>query len=196
MIRRILLDIDDTSNSFTMHVLRLLGCDVGDFDYHKFPTHVGYDIIAAYEELKPPGARSFTVSEFWDSITRDIWANCPTAREFNLILGHAEALVGQDNVCVLTSPTIDPECLAGKLEWIQKNFPRWLHRQFLIGPRKHFCARPDALLIDDNDEQVRRFREHGGQALLVPRPWNSMHGTDTLPYLMEQFDRLTIQRVY
>ena len=92
----------------------------------------------------------------------------------------------------MTSPTIDPDCLAGKLEWIHEFTPRWMHRQYLVGPRKQFCAHREALLIDDADKNVNTFREWGGQALLVPRPWNSMHALamHTPEYLSAQFDSL------
>jgi hypothetical protein len=186
MIRRVFLDVDDTLNSFTLNVLRQFGCQIGDFDYHLFPD-VGYDILTAYHLLKPADAPELSKTQFWNKIKRETWATCPKSPQFGLILGFAEQLVGQENVCILTAPTIDPDSLAGKLEWIQATLPRWLHRQFLVGPPKHFCARPDSLLIDDNDDKVDRFRECGGQAFLVPRPWNSARDIDTTEALLEFF---------
>ena len=53
--------------------------------------------------------------------------------------------------------------------------------------RKHFCARPDALLIDDSDHNVEAFLAHGGQAILVPRPWNPLHCMPTLTFLDDAF---------
>ena len=65
-----------------------------------------------------------------------------------------------------------------------------MQRQFLIGPSKHLCAKPGVLLIDDSDKNVAAFQEQGGSSLLVPRPWNSLHGRDPMSYLGEQFGRL------
>lgn len=190
MIRRIFLDVDDTLNSFTMYVLGRMGCPVGQFSYDQFPNDCGYDILGAYNRLRPSGYCEVTKPQFWNSITRDVWAGAPKSKEFDFIIEQSEHLVGYDNICILTSPTIDPDSLAGKLEWIHKNLPNYLHRQFLVGPCKHFCARPDSLLIDDSDEKVNKFREHGGHAILVPRPWNSLRDVNTQQHLNIEFYNL------
>ncbi|REJ65602.1 MAG: hypothetical protein DWQ31_16820 [Planctomycetota bacterium] len=187
--QRILLDLDGVCNRSPMSFLKYVGCPVDDYSYRDYPVGCGWDLVEAANRLHP--SRKFSVGEFWDTIDRRAWATAPESAEFKWLLGHCEALVGRKSICILTSPTIDPDCLAGKLEWIHSHFPKWMHRQFLIGPRKHFCARPDALLIDDADHNVAAFREHGGQAILVPRPWNSLIGTDTFQHLAEQFDALS-----
>jgi 5'(3')-deoxyribonucleotidase len=97
--------------------------------------------------------------------------------------------VSEVPICILTGPTKDPECLAGKYEWITTVLPPYLHRQYLIGPRKQFCAHPEALLIDDSDDNVKAFRGAGGHAILVPRPWNSLHALNTTEYLQREFGR-------
>ena len=182
---RILLDLDDVCNRFTMYALKQVGCPIDEFDYRDFNPAWGWDIVCAANALHP--TREFTPAEFWGSLDRDVWASVPESGEFETLLRRCEALVGPENVCILSSPTLDPDCLAGKLEWIQTHFPRRMHRQFLIGPRKHFCARPDALLIDDGDHNVEAFRAHGGQAILVPRPWNSLHYMPTETHLHDAF---------
>lgn len=35
--------------------------------------------------------------------------------------------------------------------------------------------RPGRVLIDDNDTNCAKWREHGGTAILFPQPWNSDH---------------------
>lgn len=188
--KRIFIDLDDTLNSFTMPVLRFFGCPVGVYDYHRFPVEVGYDMLAAYEKLKPEGLPTYDVPTFWDRVGRQVWASVPMSREFDVILDLATQHVDQDRIGILTSPTKDPNCLAGKLDWIHMYLPSWLWRQYSIGPRKHFCARADSLLIDDSDEQVNMFRKEGGQAILVPRPWNSLHGVNTAKHISAEFNRL------
>ena len=42
--------------------------------------------------------------------------------------------------------------------------------------------------IDDSDKNVDEFEAHGGQVLLVPRPWNSLQGVDTKEELADAFD--------
>jgi len=171
---RIFLDLDDVCNCFTLYALRQVGCIVGNHDYHLYNHHWGWDIVKAANHLHPDPRRYFTKQSFWELIKREHWARVPWSMEFLPLLRRCIELVSQDNVCILSCPTLDPDCLAGKLEWIRDFMPKDMQRQYLIGPRKHFCASPNALLIDDSDDNVTAFRIHGGQAILMPRPWNSL----------------------
>lgn len=170
---RIFLDLDDVCNRFTMYALRMVGCPVDSWSYRDFNPEWGWDIVKAANTLHP--TRRFTVADFWNSIGREVWANVHVSEEFIHLLADGIAYVGIENVCILSCPTLDPDCLAGKVEWIHSHVPKPMQRQYLIGPRKHFCARPDALLIDDSDANVQAFRQHGGQAILMPRPWNVLY---------------------
>lgn len=178
MITRVLFDLDDVLNSFTLPTLQWFGCDVGPYDYHIFPD-VGYDIVAAYNKLKPDDRPEYTTEEFWQLVGRGVWANAPKSREFDDLLGLAEAIVGRENIGIVTAPTDCPESLAGKLVWIQRHMPPWMHKQFMVGHPKEWCANKHTLLIDDREENCRRFQEAGGNAYLLPRPWNSKRGIDT-----------------
>ena len=182
---RIFLDQDDVCNTFTMYALHQLGCKVSATDYAAYPRHVGYDIVAA----NWLGGQQYTVPDFWNSIGREVWATVPESEVFPRLLEKAARLVGRENVCIATSPTKDPDCLAGKLEWIHRHFPAWMHRQYVLTPRKHFLARPGAVLIDDNEENIRQFEAHGGSGVLMPRPWNSAWGREPLVYLEENLRR-------
>lgn len=183
ILTRIFLDLDDVLNQFTMQALAHVGCCVNAESFDDFKPEWGFDIIKAANELHPCKESPYTPASFWSMFSRDDWRNLPESAEFEFLLRQSEALVGRENVCILTTPILDPDCAAGKIEWIYNHCPKWLHRQYLIGPMKHMCARPDALLIDDSDKNVEAFRAHGGQAILVPRPWNSYHGWDTMEYL-------------
>lgn len=189
MILNILLDVDDTLNKFTMSALRYFTGrhDLTDADH---PCPGDYDLIRAASALV---GRPLTKPEFWDFFPRDFWASLPKSDEFDMILDFAESF-GRENVCILTAPTIDPMCLAGKLDWIHENLPEWLHRQFLMGPRKHFCAHPQALLVDDANKNVNAFRAAGGKAVLVPRMWNTLYDTSTTPYLERKFAKYVPER--
>jgi hypothetical protein len=195
MITRILLDVDDVCNRFTMTALWHVGCEVDPMNDRTHPGGGSYDIVGCANKMF--GYERFTKQKFWDSFPRRFWATVPPSVEFSMLLGCCEQLVGQENICLLTSPTIDPECPAGKLEWIHEFMPRWLHRQNQIGACKQFCAHPEALLIDDADKNVNKFREWGGQTLLVPRPWNSQHAISgsTPEYLVAQFGRLMDEKL-
>jgi hypothetical protein len=187
MIRRIFIDLDDVCNMFTMYALRSVGCSVR-LDYADYPAECGYDIVAAANYLL--NAPRYTINAFWDAIARDMWATIPRSTIFPWVVDVAESLVGRENVCIATSPTKDPDCLAGKLEWIHRNMPDWMWRQYSITPRKYLLARPDSLLIDDNQENIHKFETHGGHGIVVPRPWNSLSGRDPLDHVRNELRRL------
>ncbi len=170
---RIFLDLDDVLNQFTLWALQRVGCPVGPWSYELFKPKWGFDIVRAANALHPNEV--FTEESFWGSIGRSVWACAPRSEHADELLSLCAAYVGRENVFILSSPTLDPECLAGKLEWIQDELPRWIQRQYMFGPRKWICANPRALLIDDSDVNVCSFRGVGGQAITVPRPWNSLH---------------------
>lgn len=188
-IRQIFLDMDDVLNTCTMYGLHYVGCSVDPLEYNEFNPDWGFDIVNAANHLHPN--RQFTEDEFWGLIDRRFWATIPESRECQWLLDVSAALVGKENVCILSSTTRDPDCLAGKLDWIQAVLPPWMHRQYLLGPQKHFCARSDTLLIDDRDYNVDKFREAGGHAILVPRLWNSLHEQETMVWLVNELAKYT-----
>ena len=175
-ITEILIDLDDTLNSFTMPALNEVGCPVGPYEYSAFDPTWGMDIVTAANNLYP--GCTFTKKEFWDSLSEEFWANVPISREADRFLSYCEFLVGKENVCILTAFHLSFEqsyVAAAKADWIKHFLPPWLHGSFLIGPNKKFCAHPGALLIDDSSSNVQRFKEGGGQAITVPRPWTLLH---------------------
>lgn len=191
-IKTIFLDQDDVLNQFTMQALAHVGCYVNTESFDDFNPEWGFDIIKAANALHL--CRKFTLASFWKCFSRNDWRDLPKSAEFEFLLQQSEALVGRENICILTFPILDPDCAAGKIEWIYNHCPKWLHRQYLIGPPKHFCARPDALLIDDSDANVTAFRAHGGQTILMPRPWNSLHGVNAAKRLKGAFRLLSYQK--
>ncbi len=53
----------------------------------------------------------------------------------------------------------------------------WVYDRTIISyAPKSLLAGPDTLLIDDKDENITEFRAGGGHGILVPRPWNKLHG--------------------
>ena len=80
---RILLDLDDVCNRFTMYALKQVGCPVDELAYRDFNPAWGWDIVAAANALHP--ARQFTAAEFWESLDRDVWASVPESAEFKSV---------------------------------------------------------------------------------------------------------------
>lgn len=170
-IEQIHIDLDDVLNRCTMAALSHVGCPVDIYDESTFDPEWGWDIVRAANVLHP--SRKFTKESFWMHMDSRFWTNIPKSSECDELIDKCAKAVGRENVCILTTPISDPYCLAGKLEWIHKFTPPWMHRQYMMGVKKELCAKPGSLLIDDRDLNVDRFREAGGSAILMPRPWNT-----------------------
>ncbi len=106
----------------------------------------------------------------------DFWKNLEWTYDGKRILKLLESTIGQQNICIVTSNNVTDNVSAtnGKIQWLNKELPKY-RDQFFIGVPKHFFAHPNALLIDDKDENVRDFLKAGGNAFLLPRQWNSLH---------------------
>jgi 5'(3')-deoxyribonucleotidase len=187
-ISRVFLDLDDVLNTFTMYALHRMKCGCSSVDYSEYPIGLGWDIAGAANAML--GEKKYKSREdFFNALPPSVWRLVPRSPEFGYLLHRSIKLVGQDNVFILTKPTEDPACAAGKVAWIQGGCPAWLHNQYLIGLPKHVCAQPGALLIDDNMENVYEFRSAGGEAIVFPRPWNTCDGLDPRFYLSGQFSK-------
>ncbi|MFT5126811.1 MAG: 5'(3')-deoxyribonucleotidase [Rhodothermales bacterium] len=128
--------------------------------------------------------------DFWGPLEgAEFWATLEPTAEAHELMAVLEAEFGSWELCILSSPTRDPQCSAGKVQWLQRCLPDY-SRRFLLGPEKRFCAGPDSLLIDDADHNVDRFREAGGCGILFPRPWNRLHAvTDPLAHVVDCIGR-------
>ncbi len=176
LIKEIFIDLDDVLNTFTMYVLREMGCGVSPINYDEYNSDWGYDIVKAMNTLHR-GEPDWSCDTFWGAIRRRMWAGVPKTYFCDELIETCANLVGKRNVCILTTPTTDPDCAAGKTEWIQEFLPEWIHRQYAMCPRKEFCAHPNALLIDDKESNLLAFTEghRGGYGIICPRPWNQLH---------------------
>ena len=82
-----------------------------------------------------------------------------------------------DDITILTAPMPNPGSWTGKYLWVEKNMPaKFLKNIIMSVVPKSLLAGPDTLLIDDKDENIAEFVAAGGCGILVPRPWNELHG--------------------
>jgi len=110
-----------------------------------------------------------TLEEFWGTIDRlgpAFWSQLE-AYPWAVSLWGAAQNAGE--AYILTQPSLSPACAAGKTEWIARELGT---RKYLLAPHKAACARPGALLIDDNEANCREWEARGGTAWLFPQPWN------------------------
>jgi 5'(3')-deoxyribonucleotidase len=129
-----------------------------------------------------------TEEEFWEPTrTAQFWSELDWTPDGIDILNEIETIVGRKQVAILTSPTLDPNCVAGKIQWVIDNIPEYRPRTF-VGSRKEMLAHPDAVLIDDTDYKLDRFVKAGGKGILVPRQWNRNWNVEQEPvdYIAEK----------
>jgi hypothetical protein len=117
-----------------------------------------------------------SAEEFWEVAEFDFWANLPRTDEADRIIRWAEEKVGKDNVAILTSPSKNIYCEAGKKYWLQIHYPEYFHqRKYTFARHKWKLAQPHRLLIDDYDRNYNQFTAAGGKCFLFPRPWNTRY---------------------
>lgn len=185
MINRIILDLDEVLNVITLDLLKFDGIDLdGMEDYNS----AAYDIIGFIAERR--GEPRMGLAEYWERIPRELWANATRSPDFDSILTFCDEKVGLKNTIIATSPTKCPECMAGKYEWIVKNLPPALQRNWAITPRKWWFGRNDTLLIDDLEANGEEMAKQGGSAIIVPRPWNKWAGHDVMDALDFQYSMI------
>ena len=194
-IHEVILDLDDVLNQFCMAAMFHVGVGPYEMDYAVYPQECGWDIVAAANKLRQEGRPAFTDATFWEALGQEFWATTPCVYYLDDLLEYLAHRVGSDNITIATSPTLSPECVAGKLEWIQTYLPKWCRRQFMIGPCKHLLANPFALLIDDREENCVNFMARGGSTLLVHKPWNYSPGHEHSYGTWVDWEKVTLESI-
>lgn len=167
MIKTILLDMDGVCVDFIRPACRLHGRDPGEVmaDWE----------AGSWDICEPLG---LTPTEFWEPITMnpEFWQRLPEYSWFRNLWKLLESYC--EDIVFLTSPSRCPTAHFGKAKWLQARgyCPA---RKAMLGSRKELLAKPGNVLVDDSDENCRKFAEAGGAAVLFPQWWNSRHGQST-----------------
>lgn len=125
----------------------------------------------------------------WAGTDNQWWADLPWLPDGRLLLSICQSFFGKDNIVICTKAAKSVGCIEGKVMWLQKNLPHYAHK-FIITPGKWWTASKNSVLIDDSDENVTKFREYGGEAVLIPREWNSAGIQNTEFALMKGLERI------
>ena len=156
------LDMDGVLANFVAGV-----CEVHNRpDPYLLPDYKG--IFELYEiwEMSP--------ADFWKPLSKEgFWTNLAKMPDADQIVEVVCRKFGAENVCILTSPSLDSRSVPEKRIWCRRHYPQ-LASNILFGSAKHFLAGPGRVLIDDRDENICEFCEFGGSGILVPRPWNAL----------------------
>lgn len=177
----ILLDLDGVLCDFVTGALRANGIQDIDGIFDKWPP-LEWDIWNLYGGTEHDFWKNIELAErtsgFWENLSPYDWKD----EILNMVRAKGEFLVS-------TSPSLDPWCASAKVTWMRKHIgPRFCN--YMIGHQKYAMANPDNILIDDNDGNVKKFREAGGRAILFPHRWNSNHRfeNDRLNYLRHMLE--------
>jgi 5'(3')-deoxyribonucleotidase len=114
-------------------------------------------------------------SSFWKPCDGEsFWDDLQKMPDADVIVDLAVNAFGENNIAVLTAPSMSQYCVPGKRRWMQKHYP-FLAKNMIFTSAKRFLAGPDRVLIDDRNENVDSFIRAGGHGILLPRPWNRDH---------------------
>ncbi len=191
----ILLDQDGVLADFFDAAMLLAGSTI---DTIRLPMPWKYDIIEwmnIYRDCK----ESWTYEELWkfcNDPNRNWWGSLemyPWASELHQEL--LKRVYDEHHLLICTYPQPHQECYGQKINWIRHFLPRQNLNAVMMGKQKHLFAKPHHILIDDTDENVDKFRECGGRAILFPQPWNTNHSkvSNRFGYTLEQVDELLQQ---
>lgn len=99
----------------------------------------------------------------------------------------------QEGWMIASAPSRVAASASEKVRWLHDYFGhgRLGHfgsdfRRYVLTAHKSLLAGPGRLLIDDSDDNCRKFVEAGGEAILFPRHWNRrhQHHADPMPQVM------------
>lgn len=178
MIKRLFLDIDGVLADFIGAAFKAHGKTFNAATYPK-------GLWNTWEHI------GCTEQEFWEFDGYDFWRNLEPYPYAKLLVKCLEDRVFQENICLLTSPSLNAMRINGKRDWIAEHFPAYT-KQVLFGSAKHFCAHPTTVLIDDSDKNCEAFSKAGGHYITFPRVWNSAgERDDPATHVVNVFDYFT-----
>lgn len=166
---KVYLDIDGVLADWTGGVHGRLGIP---YNYHRWPYCKGPKGWHWHDEI---GYSFSQVSEHCDF---NFWENLLWTDDGHDILRTVFDYVEPEDITLLTTPMPNIMSASGKIAWVRKHLPAY-ERQMLICPGHKVNSGlplvPDSILIDDKQRNVRDWTTAGGEAILVPRWWNSLH---------------------
>lgn len=155
-----LVDVDGVICDFISGLIKSHGWDMKHDDFASWSHH--HSIGVTDEEM-------WSVTndgEWWTKLPEYTWAQALMA-----------GIRSRGDVVFCTSPSHDHTCPSQKVKWLRDHgFLGERSCDYQIGPRKELNAKSGAILVDDSDSNVSKYREAGGTAVLFPQPWNAGRG--------------------
>lgn len=177
-MKELFLDMDGVIVAFDRGIIDFLGLDTTEEAFQM------WNDIYNYTDLTP--------SEFWHELDASFWEAMEPTPEADTILSMVDEF--KPVLLSMLPLTNRAEACHGKVNWIRKHMPDYYNEgRFLIGGTKHQLAGPGKMLIDDSQANCEDWSEHGGHAILVPRPWNKDRGKsvyNAIYYGLNRFSEL------
>lgn len=181
---KIFLDKDEVLVDFVGAALKIHGRTFAEVEPNWTPGTWGM-----YEPL------GLTPEEFWKPIAeagKDFWTGLEAKPWIYSLLAlvRKHALSGW---WIVSAPSREDSSRIGKIEWMERFFGAGFARYHLRSD-KEALAEPGAVLIDDREETVEKFRAAGGKGIVFPAYHNSLHALRETPlaYVREQLEALTL----
>jgi 5'(3')-deoxyribonucleotidase len=192
MIKTIFLDMDGVMVNFLDGLHRALKAP---YQYDPYPYKKGlWNMLNAIRPFDF-GGKGPTFEECDACCTQEFWANLKWMHDGRDIFRLVTTVFNPDDIYLMTTCMRNPGTPLGKAQWVEKHIPLFEDRIIILGydVGKGIFARPDTLLIDDRDKNVKEFTEAGGYGILVNRPWNAGHEKASNTVNDLELDLLSVQ---
>lgn len=141
-------------------------------DFNKAALAIfGREDLILHKDYSISKLMGLTDKEFWEEITKkkeNFWRDLEEYPWFDEMYKELKKI---GDVYFCSAPTLDPNCVKGKLMWLQDRLGFNFKNYIFIGD-KFLLARKDNFLIDDFEDQCKKFGDHGGKIVLFPQEWN------------------------
>lgn len=173
----IFLDLDDVLADQIPAALAQWNLTYEEVLFHWKPGSWGIHTPAT-EALRANGGltaeQDLTLYQFYKPMrdNESFWANLKPTQWFAALLERVTKI--DPDYQVATCPIRCPACYAGKMKWAAKYWSDSYDRVVPLRD-KSLLANENSLLIDDSDDNVKRFIGKGGYGIVFPRHHNSAH---------------------
>jgi hypothetical protein len=162
----IFVDYDSVLVSFEKAAFKLFDREYNEDDYPEV-----IDIADALDVSK---------KEFWSAVDAagvSFWAYLEKYEWSDNLILLVQEYCNKNNTDwrILSAPSLNSSCAAGKVESFQHHFG-YHFRKYILAPaadKPLLCRSSNDILIDDRESTILSWREQGGLGILFPQPWNS-----------------------
>lgn len=163
----VLVDLDEVLADFRSGACEVHGWDKDEIDAKTMELN-------CWDMCQPTG---ITQDEFWKPIHQagcGFWSRLKPLPWFDQLVGWLNERFKEDWY-VVSSPSRCPTSYYGKALWIEEKFGHaFMNYRFIPFCNKSILAKVGTL-IDDRPENVAKFIDAGGDAILFPSVGNTLH---------------------